>query len=201
LVNNVCHPRDSHSILAGICLSCPALVVQLPRARHACHLPNRRVAHLRRRISIAFESIYFLLTLILMAVCSLREFYRLSCWGAKPPSVAVLHIAEDDELQVTTGRHPTPSWGAFSFIDHPTRLPAGSKHALILHAFYAANFTAVTFYELLPRMSRRRSSLLSGCPQLSVLGNVGVGLSRLPAAYRCRSLVWCTATTVIFLLD
>jgi hypothetical protein len=86
------------------------------------------------------------------------------------------------------------------FIDHPTRSAAGSKHAVTLHAFYSANFTAVTFYEPLPRMSRRSSSLLSGCLQLSVLGNVGAHLSRLPAD-RCRCLVWCTATTVIFFLD
>jgi hypothetical protein len=30
------------------------------------------------RIAIAFESMYFLLTLILMAMCSLRELYGLS---------------------------------------------------------------------------------------------------------------------------
>jgi len=34
------------------------------------------------RIAIAFESIYFLLTLILMEVSSLREFNGLSCGGA-----------------------------------------------------------------------------------------------------------------------
>ena len=43
-----------------------------------CHSPNRGVAHLRKRIAIAFESMYFLLTLILMAMSSLRELYRLS---------------------------------------------------------------------------------------------------------------------------
>src|SRR5687768_8589367 len=96
------------------------------------------------RISIAFESIYFLLTLILMAVCLLRELYGLSCWGAKPPPVAVLYIAEYDKLQVTAGRHPTPSWAAFRFIDHPTRSAAGSKHAVILRAFCSANFALKT---------------------------------------------------------
>ena len=56
-----------------------ALVVQLPRARlPTCHSPNRRVAHLRMRIAIAFESMYFLLTLILIEVSSLRELYGLS---------------------------------------------------------------------------------------------------------------------------
>jgi hypothetical protein len=86
------------------------------------------------RIAITFKAIHILLTLILMAVCSLRELYGLSCWGAKPPPVAILQIAEYDELQIT-GRHPTPSCEAFRFIDHPTRSAAGSKHALILRAF------------------------------------------------------------------
>jgi hypothetical protein len=108
----------------------PPLVVQLPRARHTCHLLNRRVAHLRIRISIAFESIYILLTLTLMAVCSLRELYGLSCWGTKPPPVAVFQIAEYDELQITTGRHPTPSWAAFRFssITLPALVQARNTH-------------------------------------------------------------------------
>ena len=46
--------------------------------RLTCHSPNRRVAHICIRIAIAFESMYFLLTLILMAMSSLRELYRLS---------------------------------------------------------------------------------------------------------------------------
>jgi hypothetical protein len=89
------------------------------------------------RIAIAFEAMYFLLTLILMEVCSLRELNGLSCWGAKPPPVAVLNFAKDDELQLTTaGRHPNPSsWAAFRSIDQPPRSGAGSIHALIMRAF------------------------------------------------------------------
>src|SRR5215217_6395106 len=139
-----------------------ALMVQLPRRRHTCHLPNRRVAHLRIRIAIAFKSIYFLLTLILMAVCSLREFYGLTCWGAKPPLVAVVHFAEDDELQVTTCRHPNPSsWAAFRFIDYPTRSAAGSKHALILRALCSANFVLKT-RSAIPTMGARVRRYPSG---------------------------------------
>jgi len=56
------------------------------------------------RIAITFKAIHILLALILMEVCSLGVLQRLSCWGAKPPPVAVVHIAEDDELQVAS-RH------------------------------------------------------------------------------------------------
>jgi hypothetical protein len=114
------------------------------------------------RIAIAFESIYFLLTLILMEVSSLREFNGLSCGGAKPPPVAVLNFAEYDELQVTTGRHPTPSWEAFRFIAYPTRSGAGSKHALILRAFCSANFALKSSFAI-PTMRARVSRYSAAC--------------------------------------
>ena len=99
------------------------------------------------RVAIVFEVKRFLRTLTLMVMSSLRVLYGLTCCGAKPPPVAVVEIAEDDELQVAS-RHPTPSWGAFRFIDHPTHSPAGSKHALTLRAVYSANLAEVTFREL-----------------------------------------------------
>src|SRR5919107_2943408 len=106
------------------------------------------------RIALAFESIYFLLTLILMEVSSLRELNGLSCWRAKPPPVAVLNFAEYDELQLTS-RHPTPSsWEAFRYIDHPTRSAAGSKHAVTLRAFYSANFALNSSFAILTMRAR-----------------------------------------------
>src|SRR5215204_6418167 len=54
------------------------------------------------------KAIYIMLALTLMVMSSLRVLYRLTCGRAKPPLVAVLQIAEADELQVR-GCHPTPS--------------------------------------------------------------------------------------------
>src|SRR5829696_7459896 len=64
-------------------------------------------------------------------------------------------MAEDDELQVTTtGRHPTPSQGAFRFVGHPTRSAAGSKHTLTLLTFYCANFALKVCFAI-PTMGAR----------------------------------------------
>ena len=94
------------------------------------------------------QAMHFLFALTLVPVCWLRTLHSLSPSGAKPPPVAVLQITEDDELQGTTGTHPTPSRGAFSFVDQPTRSPAGSKYTLTLRAFYCAHFALKARYSI-----------------------------------------------------
>src|SRR5215207_9225942 len=103
-----------------------------------------------------------------MAVSSLGGLYRLTPGGAQPPLVAILQIAEDDEL-VVASRHPTPSWGVFRFIDHhPTHSAAGSKRALTLRSRYSPSFALTEFSEVRLSGSAKytRSSLtLSACSQ------------------------------------
>jgi hypothetical protein len=78
LVNNLCHPRDYHSMPVRICLPRWRSWGSFARSGAFCYSPNRRIAHLRMRIAIAFKVVHILLALTLMAVASLRVLYRLT---------------------------------------------------------------------------------------------------------------------------
>jgi hypothetical protein len=78
LVKSLCHPDDYHEILVRVCQTRLRWWITIAKIRPTCYSPDGRVAHLRIRIAIAFESMYFQLTLILMAMSSLRELYGLS---------------------------------------------------------------------------------------------------------------------------
>ena len=53
------------------------------------------------------QTMHFLFAIALMAVSSPRKVHRLSLGGSKPPPVSVLHVADDEELEIA-GSHRAP---------------------------------------------------------------------------------------------
>ena len=53
------------------------------------------------------QAIDFLFAITLVLVSSLGEVYSLTRGGSKPPPVSVLHVVDDEELEIA-GSHRTP---------------------------------------------------------------------------------------------
>jgi hypothetical protein len=71
--------------------------------------PRGQIACLRARIALISQTVHFLFAITLVAVSSPRIVNCLSPSGrAQPPSVPVLHVVDDEELEITS-RHKTSS--------------------------------------------------------------------------------------------
>ena len=64
--------------------------------------PGAQIAHIRTRISLLSQTIDFLFAITLVVVSSsLRIVHCLSRSGAQSLAVSVLHIVDDEELEIT----------------------------------------------------------------------------------------------------